>query len=257
MSAASPITAASSTAGMAASGRHIAITTPVTASRDLGRSIPTPPQYPTSSLSHLPVTPPGYSYIQINHHYHTPPGYSSWLTTTPERPASAPPAPVTLIEDELPPLQGTPPRPEPPPLNATCHKCEHRREQVYPCHRINPPPVMRQMDRCVLKFCDNCLRQLILKSQHVLLPSIAAVNGWKAYYESRVDDDWCCPRCHLFCDCTRCMEVKLPERAVKDVLKACRKMNRVHQLVLDDNNEKKMETTPSVKVRRHEKVDRQ
>lgn len=205
-----------------------------------------PLTYHNSNIYPNAVTPPACNFIQVHHHYHTPPGYSSWLAESPPRASSAPP----IIED-LPPLADTPPRIEAPALDATCHHCLHRREKVYPCHRTNPPPITKQMSRCTLKFCDNCLKQLIVKSYHVLLPSIAAANGWKAYYESRSDDDWCCPRCHLFCDCNRCMAVKLPEQFIDEPLKASKK----RQHILFDDNEK-MNTTPTVKVRRHAKVER-
>lgn len=227
------------------------------ASRDNTPLRPIPLPFHIPSTSHALATPPGCNYIQVNHlHYHTPPGYTAWLTTTPPHRASSAPPPIDfIVDDDLPPLQVTPPQrdPSPPPtsINATCHRCGHVRDIVYVCHRLNPPLLERPLKQCTFKFCENCLKQLINKSQHVLLPSISAVNGWKQYYESRGDDDWCCPRCHLFCDCLKCMKIKLPERVTNSPLKPCRRKDKVHSLMFDDCEI--METAPAAKVRRHER----
>lgn len=252
---ASRTTASSYASGMASCGQSINATPRATPLLAAGLFPLTPQQFPISSTSHALATPPGYSYIQVNHHYNTPPGLS-WLSTTPQRAASAPPC------EDLPPLEDTPPRREPSPadteppqpsINATCHRCDHRREVVYLCHRLDPPLLYNNVKRCTLKFCDPCLKQLINKTQHVLLPSISAVDGWRQYYQSRNDNDWCCPRCHLFCDCSRCMKVKLPQPVTDSPLKPRpkNKMSKVHQLLFADGEP--MNTEPTSKVRRHQR----
>jgi hypothetical protein len=247
MSSTSPTTVSSSSTGQDSSTQSTATPRYQTLFGTPTQPHLIPLPFPISSTFPAPTTPPGYN-IQVNHHYYpTPPRYSSWLTTTPPHRASSAP-PVQVIEDELPPLQVTPPQREPSPqpsINATCHRCDHRREVVYLCHRLNPPLLINAVKRCSFKFCEPCLKQLINKTQHVLLPNM---DGWREYYQSRNDDDWCCPRCHLFCDCTRCMKVKLPQPVTDSPSKPRAKISRVHQLLFDD-----MDTAPTSKVRRHER----
>lgn len=86
---------------------------------------------------------------------------------------------------------------------ATCHGCRHKKP-LYRCHNVNPPTATHKMTNCAFGFCESCIDRMAFKTQHVHLPSIGAVGGWKKYKADINTSTWCCPRCHGFCTCAQC-----------------------------------------------------